>query len=133
MPRVLVDSDVLLDVFTEDPAWFRWSSDRLAEWADRAELAVNPVIYAEISIRFDRIEELEELLGGVFACLPISREAAFLAGKSFLRYRQHGGRKSAPLPDFFIGAHALVEGMMLLTRDKARYGTYFPKLKLVAP
>lgn len=131
---VLVDSCVLLDVFTEDPQWFAWSSASLAEHADRGMLVVNAVIYAEVSIRFARIEELESVLTpDVFEFRPISREAAFLAGKCFLRYRRRGGPKTLPLPDFFIGAHAAVEKLPLLTRDVDRLKTYFPTLSLICP
>jgi len=131
---VMVDSCVLLDIFTEDPRWFAWSSAALAREADRGMLVLNPVIYAEVSIRFDRIEELESLLPpDVFSCDPIPREAAFLAGKCFLKYRQRGGARTTPLPDFFIGAHALVGGMSLVTRDAQRFGDYFPTLDLIAP
>ncbi|MDD4891997.1 MAG: type II toxin-antitoxin system VapC family toxin [Phycisphaerae bacterium] len=134
MMAVLVDSCVLLDVFTEDPEWFDWSSAALAEQANRGALVINPVIYSEISVRFDRIEELESVLTpDVFDYRPIPREAAFLAGKCFLRYRRRGGAKSLPLPDFFIGAHAAVEGLDLLTRDCDRVRTYFPAVKLIHP
>ena len=132
--RVLVDSNVLLDIFEEDPQWYGWSSEHLSKCAEESLLAVNPLIYAEVSIGFKTIEELEEVLPvAVFERRPLPWEASFLAGKSFLRYRRNGGVRRSPLPDFFIGAHALIEGMTLLTRDVARYRTYFPKLKLVAP
>jgi len=131
---VLVDSCVLLDVFTEDPKWFAWSSSALSRQADRGRLIVNPVVYAEVSIRFERIEELESALAPeLFEYRPIPREAAFLAGKCFLRYRRRGGSKALPLPDFLIGAHAAVEGLDLLTRDCARFRTYFPTVPLIAP
>jgi predicted nucleic acid-binding protein len=131
---VLVDSNVLLDVLTEDPRWFAWSSEKLARCADTGPLAIDPIIYAEVSIRFVDIAELEEVLPpGVFERLPLPWEAAFLAGKCFLRYRRSKGVKRSPLPDFYIGAHAAVAGLALLTRDAARYRTYFPKLRLIAP
>jgi len=131
---VLVDSNVILDVLTEDPTWFSWSSDRLAYQADANRLIINPIIYAEVSIRFGTIEELEEVLDPlVFRKEPIPWEAAFLAGKVFLKYSRRGGSKTTPLPDFFIGAHALVAGIPLLTRDKKRYRHYFPRLHLIAP
>ena len=134
MNSVLVDSNVLLDVLEEDPVWYPWSSERLAEWAERSVLAINPVIYAEVSIGFNRIEELEDALPAeLFQRLQLPWEAAFLAGKCFLKYRKAGGNRRSPLPDFFIGAHALVEGIPLLTRDGARYQTYFPKLSLISP
>lgn len=131
---VLVDSNVLLDVLTEDPHWFSWSAGALARCADERALAINPIIYAEVSIGFDRIEDLEEALPPVsFERHPLPWEAAFLAGKCFLKYRGRGGRKTTPLPDFYIGAHAAVAGLSLLTRDRARYQTYFPTLRLIAP
>lgn len=131
---VLVDSCVLLDVLTDDPVWGRWSAETLAAVGDRALVALNAAIYAEVSIGFARIEELEEALPGEWVLrLPVPWEAAFLAGKCFLTYRRAGGARSAPLPDFFIGAHAAVEDMPLLTRDAARYTTYFPTVRLIAP
>ena len=134
MKATMVDSCVLLDVFTEDPDWFAWSSEALAEAADTGVLAINPVIYAEVSIGFERIEDLEAALPGDFVeLLPIPREAAFLAGKCFLQYRQRGGIRTAPLPDFLIGAHAAVGEMPLITRDTARFRGYFPSIKLIHP
>lgn len=134
MSVVLVDSNVLLDVLTEDPRWGGWASQVLARCADDAPLAINPIIYAEVSIRFDRIEDLEEALPERdFQRLPLPWEAAFLAGKSFVRYRRRGGSRRAPLPDFYIGAHAAVANLTLLTRDAVRYRTYFPKLRVIAP
>lgn len=132
--QVLVDSNVLLDVLEEDPEWFGRSAERLAECADSSTLVINPVIYAEVSVGFRRIEELEAALPqDLFRRDSLPWEAAFMAGKCFLDYRRAGGTRRSPLPDFFIGAHALVEGMALLTRDAARYRTYFPKLRLIAP
>ena len=134
MGRVLVDSNVLLDVMTEDPSWFEWSSGILERHGEQDILCINPVIYAEVSIRFEKIEELEAALPGeLIERVPIPYEAAFLAGKCFVDYRRRGGRRSAPLPDFFIGAHAAVEGMPLITRDTKRYRTYFPRLRLIPP
>jgi len=131
---VLVDSNVILDVLTEDPRWFSWSSEALARCAEEGPLLINPIIYAEVSIRFSRIEELEEALPpALFQRSPLPWEAAFLAGRCLLRYRRSGGARASPLPDFYIGAHAAVAGMSLLTRDAARYRTYFPKLLLIAP
>lgn len=131
---VLVDSNVLLDVLEEDQEWYGWSAEHLSRCAEESLLAINPLIYAEVSIGFNGIEELEDALpSDIFERRSLPWEAAFLAGKSFLRYRRAGGNRRSPLPDFFIGAHALVEGMTLLTRDVARYQTYFPKLKLLAP
>ncbi|MDD2736818.1 MAG: type II toxin-antitoxin system VapC family toxin [Desulfuromonadaceae bacterium] len=131
---VLVDSNVLLDILEEDAHWYEWSSTQLQKAADRCSLIINPVIYAEISVGFQRIEELEEVLPpDYFQRVALPWEAAFLAGKCFIRYRKLGGTKSSPLPDFFIGAHAAVSGLTLLTRDAARYRTYFPSLKLITP
>jgi hypothetical protein len=131
---VLVDSNVLLDVMTEDPRWLAWSAEAIERAADRFRLVINPVVYAEVSIRYSRIEDLEAALSRtMFDREAIPYEAAFLAGKSFLAYRRSGGAKRSPLPDFFIGAHAAVAGYQLLTRDVARYRTYFPKLSLIAP
>lgn len=134
MAGTLVDSNVLLDVLSEDPRWFSWSSEALKECAEDSALVINPVIYAEVSIRFEAVEELEEALpGSLFERRDIPWEAAFLAGKCFARYRRAGGSRTAPLPDFFIGAHAAVEGLALLSRDPARYRTYFPQVRLLAP
>lgn len=134
MTDVLVDSNVLLDVLTEDPAWFDWSSSALEEHAESAVLVINPIIYAEVSVRFDRIEELDEALPtDVFRRDPLPWEAGFLVGKCFLRYRRTGGARRSPLPDFYIGAHAAVRGAALLTRDPSRYRSYFPSVKLIAP
>ena len=131
---VLVDSNIILDVLTEDPTWFPWSSATLAHEADTNRLIINPIIYSEISIRFATIEELEEALDPlVFRKEPVPWEAAFLAGKVFLKYKRRGGLRRTPLPDFFIGAHALVAGIPLLTRDRKRYRRYFPNLYLIDP
>jgi predicted nucleic acid-binding protein len=131
---ILVDSNVLLDVLTEDPRWSPWSLEALTEQADRDLLAINPIIYAEVSIGFVRIEEIDAALPPpTFHRLALPWEAAFLAGKCFLAYRKRGGVRAAPLPDFYIGAHASVSRMTLLTRDAARYRTYFPQLGLIAP
>ena len=131
---VLVDSNVLLDVLTDDPGWFAWSSDALAAAADESRLAINPLVYAEVSVGFERIEELDQALPPeTFLRLPLPWGAAFLAGKCFLAYRRGGGERRSPLPDFYIGAHAAVEGMPLLTRDSARYRRYLPQLDLIAP
>ncbi|HYN43171.1 MAG TPA: type II toxin-antitoxin system VapC family toxin [Thermoanaerobaculia bacterium] len=134
MSGYLVDSNVLLDVLTEDGDWFAWSSEALARCANEGPLVINPLIYAEVSVGFDRIEELDDALEpSVFQRRPLPWEAGFLAGKCFLRYRRRGGAKTSTLPDFYIGAHALVEGLALVTRDATRYRTYFPRLPLVAP
>jgi predicted nucleic acid-binding protein len=131
---VLVDSNVLLDVLTEDAQWYEWSSGSLAAQAERRILRINPIIYSEVSVGFDRIEDLEEALPReVLRRTALPWEAGFLAGKCFLRYRKSGGARRSPLPDFYIGAHAAVSRMTLLTRDASRYRTYFPKLEMVAP
>jgi hypothetical protein len=134
MAEVMVDSNVLLDVLTSDAAWSEWSARTLAQLADSHILVINPVIYAEVSIGFDRIEELDAALPeSLIERRPIPVAAAFLAGKCFVRYRRSGGQKRSTLPDFFIGAHAAVEKMTLLTRDPSRYRTYFPSLTLICP
>jgi predicted nucleic acid-binding protein len=134
MAEVMLDSNVLLDVLTEDPAWFGWSSRTLEECAQNHILVINPIIYAEVSIGFDRMEDLDAALPeNLIERRPIPLEAAFLAGKCFLKYRGRGGQKRSTLPDFFIGAHAVVEKMTLLTRDASRYRTYFPRLRLISP
>jgi hypothetical protein len=134
VPATLVDSNVILDILTEDPDWLDWSASALARQADAGSLVVNQVIYAEVAARFDRIEDLEEALPvEYYRRDPLPWEAAFLAGRCFVRYRRAGGQRRAPLPDFYIGAHALVSGLTLLTRDARRYRTYFPKLRVIAP
>jgi predicted nucleic acid-binding protein len=134
MTTVLVDSNVLLDVATEDPKWAEWSSRALREVADTAPLAINPIVYAEVSIRYQTIEELEEVLPDeVFRREALPYEAGFLAGKAFSRYRRRGGPRMTPLPDFYIGAHAAVAGYRLMTRDPSRYRTYFPTVDLISP
>lgn len=131
---VLVDSNVLLDLLENDATWYDWSAGKLQEAADSSLLIINPVIYAEISVGFQRIEELEAVMQpDLFQRRPLPWEAAFLAGKCFARYRKLGGIRRSPLPDFFIGAHAAVEGLTLLTRDASRYRTYFPTVSLIAP
>jgi predicted nucleic acid-binding protein len=134
MTAVLIDSNVLLDLMTEDARWFAWSAEAVEKAADRFRLVVNPIIYAEVSVRYSRIEDLDAALPkAMFDREAIPYEAAFLASKSFLADRQGGGAKRSPLPDFFIGAHAAIAGYRLLTRDAARYRTYFPRLPLIAP
>jgi predicted nucleic acid-binding protein len=130
----LVDSNVLLDIATEDPTWYDWSAAALATAANDGAVVINAIIYAEVSIGFATIEELDESLPpDTFRREALPSEAAFLAGKAFLAYRRHGGVRSSPLPDFYIGAHAAVAGYRLLTRDANRYRTYLPTVDLVAP
>jgi predicted nucleic acid-binding protein len=132
--EISVDSNVILDIVTEDKKWFSWSSETLARYAEDHSLAINPIIYAEVSVGFETIEEVENILSPVyFSRLQLPWEAAFLAGKCFVAYQKRGGEKRSPLPDFYIGAHAAVSGMILMTRDHSRYQTYFPKLKIIAP
>lgn len=134
MNTTLVDSNVLFDFLTEDDEWFDWSATMLEAAGSSGIVAINPIIYAEVSVRYERIEELdEELPPEYFLRAPLPFEAAFLAGKAFALYKKRTGTKRSPLPDFYIGAHAAVAGMTLLTRDPRRYRTYFPKLRLVSP
>ncbi len=138
MPSTLVDSNVLIDVLADDPQWADWSLEQLERLGGEAALVINPLILAELSPRFERAAELEAALSG----LPLRREplpwdAAFLAGQAFRAYRTSpgpaGGRARSPLPDFYIGAHALVNGLRLLTRDAKRYRSYYPKLDIISP
>lgn len=130
----LVDSNVLLDVLTDDPTWRDWSGDALADAAEAGPLYINPVIYAEVSVRFTTVEALEDALPlHDFRRESLPWAAAFLAGKAFVDYRRNQGTKSTTLPDFFIGAHAAVAELRLLTRDVGRYRTYFPTVALIAP
>jgi predicted nucleic acid-binding protein len=134
MKTTLVDSNVLLDIATNDPTWFDWSSQALESAANASPLAINAIIYAEVSIGFQRIEDLESAIPStLFRRDALPFEAAFLAGKAFLQYRRRGGGRATPLPDFYIGAHAAVAGFRLLTRDPKRYQTYFPSVELIAP
>jgi predicted nucleic acid-binding protein len=133
---ILVDTNVLLDVVEDDPAWAGWSQRQLDAASLRGPICINPVIYAELSMAFARIEELEAVVAdGGLEVEEIPREALFLAGKVFLRYRQRSRAavKRSVLPDFFIGAHAAVRGLPILTRDVGRYRTYFPTLELITP
>jgi predicted nucleic acid-binding protein len=130
----LVDSNVLIDVMSEDPNWFEWSSAALSRAADSDLLAINPIVYAEVSVGFSRIEDLDAALpSSMFSRLPLPWEAGFLAGKCFLDYRRNGGPRQTLLPDFYIGAHASISGLPLLTRDPRRFRRYFPRLELIAP
>jgi hypothetical protein len=131
---VLVDTNVILDVSTDDPRWGEWSANALERAAEESTLVINPIVYAEVSVAYGKIEDLEDALPSeTFHRTALPYEAAFLAGKAFLEYQRRGGRKVRPLPDFYIGAHAAVAGFRLLTRHAARYRTYFPRLSLIAP
>ena len=130
----LVDTNVLLDLVTDDPVWADWSLAQLEAASLQGPLSINDVVYAELSVRYDRVEDLDRFLeaaGIAIAVMP--RAALFLAGKVFVQYRKAGGARTAVLPDFFIGAHAAVTQLPLLTRDVGRYQTYFPTLQLIAP
>lgn len=130
----LVDSNVILDVATDDAEWGDWSASMLSRAAQSGRLVINPLIYAEVSCGFDRIEELDDAVPpDYFAREPMPWPAAFLAAKAFMKYRRRGGAGRAPLPDFYIGAHAAIARYTLLTRDARRYSTYFPKLRIIAP
>ncbi|TLU83861.1 MAG: type II toxin-antitoxin system VapC family toxin [Chlorobium sp.] len=134
MNGLLVDSNIILDVFLDDPVWADWSEAALSEYAIHTPLFINQIIYSEISIGFKKIEELEVAISSRgFQMLEIPKEALFLAGKAFLNYRKHKGEKRSPLLDFFIGAHAAVSGLALITRDKNRYQTYFPTVRIISP
>ena len=131
---VLVDSNVLLDIATNDPNWSDWSGRALAECAEHTTLIINPIIYAEVSIGYTTIEALDVSLPiTLYQREALPWEAGFLAGKCFLLYRRRGGLRNSPLPDFYIGAHAAVGRLALLTRDAARYRTYFPTIEIFAP
>lgn len=131
---ILVDTNILLDLVTDDPAWANWSQQQLEAASLQDRLAINPVIYAELSVGYQRIEALDAMLDQAGIDLePIPRPALFLAGKAFQNYRRAGGRKTGVLPDFFIGAHAAVAEARLLTRDRGRYARHFPGLRLIAP
>jgi len=131
---ILVDSNVILDLVTDDPRWADWSEGMLNHYDREGHLFINDIVFAEVSIGFERIEECDEMIvQGGFRTLPIPREALFLAGKAYLQYRRSGGNRTAPLPDFFIGAHAAVSQLPLLSRDRTRYQTYFPTVELIAP
>jgi predicted nucleic acid-binding protein len=130
----LVDSNVILDVVTEDSEWFDWSAAALARVAEKDRLIINPLVYAEVSLGFDRIEDLDDSVPPeYFVREPLPWDGAFLAARAFAKYKRRGGTRGHPLPDFYIGAHAVIAGYTLLTRDPRRYQTYFPKLRLIAP
>jgi predicted nucleic acid-binding protein len=130
----LIDTDVLFDLITNDPVWADWSLRQIENQALRARLVINPVVYAELSVSFDRLEEVDAFLGGTGIDVDeMPRAALFLAGKAFQAYRARGGTKTGVQSDFFIGAHAVVEGIGLLTRDARRYRSYFPTITLITP
>lgn len=134
MKGVLVDSNVILDVFLNDLKWADWSESKLEEYSDHTSLYINSIIYSEISIGFRLIEDLEFAISKAgFQLLEIPKETLFLAGKAYIKYKRRKGRKRTPLPDFFIGAQAAVLNLDLLTRDVSRYQSYFPTVKLIAP
>lgn len=134
MRATLVDSNVIIDYLDSDSEWSTWSAAMLAEAADHGAVAINPIIYAEVSVVYPAVEDVEDALPqNYFLRAHLPWEAAFLAGKCFERYRRRGGARRSPLPDFYIGAHAAVAGMTLLTRDARRYRNYFPKLRIIAP
>lgn len=130
--KTLVDTNVLLDIITHDKAWASWSESALRKAAEHSTLAINPIIFAEVGMKFARIEDVDAALAD-FVREPLPYEAGFLTGKAFLAYRKRGGTKRSPMPDFYVGAHAVVGRMTLLTRDPARYRTYFPALNIIAP
>lgn len=134
MRGVLVDSNVILDLFLNDPDWTDWSETTLGKYVFNTTLFINPIVYSEVSIGFERIEDLEAAINkGGFQMLELPKEALFLAGKAFLKHREAKGVRRSPLPDFFVGAQAAVLGMDLITRDTARYRSYFPTVKLISP
>ena len=130
----LVDTNVLLDVLTQDETWYEWSVGSLTTAMELGLIRINPITYAEVSVRFSRIEDLDDALPPQdYLRTPLPWEAGFLAGKAFLNYRRNGGSRTSALPDFYIGAHAAVEELTLLTRDAARYRRYFPTVRLISP
>jgi predicted nucleic acid-binding protein len=130
----MIDSCVLLDVIAIDPQWADWSAGQIAAAMDAGRVVINPLIYAEVSVGYRSIEELDELLpAGDYEREPLPYLAGFAAGKAFVRYRRGGGDKRSPMPDFYIGAHAAVAGYRLLTRVARRYRTYFPSIGVIAP
>ena len=134
MNGILIDSCVLLDLFTNDPKWANWSEIILDDYSQTNTLYINTIIYTEISIGFTKIEILDEAISQLgIKVLEIPREALFLTGKTFLKYRRNKGIKNSPLPDFFIGSHAVISKFTLVTRDVAKYNTYFPQINLVSP
>lgn len=134
MRPFLVDTNVIIDIVSRDPTWFEWSANTVRSCGDQGPLAINPIIYAELAAGFDRIEVLDAMLPTPdWLRLPLPWPAGFLAGRCFATYRHNGGHRPRPLPDFYIGAHAAVDGLTLITRDEKRYRSYFPKVDLVCP
>ena len=134
MNGVFIDSCVLLDLFTNDLNWAEWSENILEQYSQTNTLYINSIVYTEISIGFNKIEEVEKAISELgIKVLEIPREALFLTGKTFLKYRKNKGTKHSPLPDFFIGAHASVSKFNLISRDVNKYKTYFPQVKLIHP
>ena len=129
---ILVDTSVIADILTKDPEWLDWSSQQIEDWADAGPVCYNPIVVAELAVKFDTQKELEHRLSA-FTFLPLPLNAAFQAGKAFEKYRRAGGKKARPLPDFFIGAHAYMAHLPLLTRDPRRVRTFFPSVHLVTP
>jgi predicted nucleic acid-binding protein len=133
-PATLIDSCILLDIATEDATWADWAANAVAHVLDEGRAVINPLVFAEVSVGYSSIEELDHALPtDDFERETLPYEAGFLAGKAFLAYRKRGGTKRSPLPDFYIGAHAAVRSYRLLTRDTARFRTYFPTLDVMAP
>ncbi len=131
---ILVDSNVIIDVLAQDATWAKWSEAALTDAADHDEIAINPIIYAEIASGFPTMAELDlHLAADAFRRLPLPYEAGFVAGQAFVEYRRRGGARISPLPDFYIGAHAAVAGLTLLSRDARRYRGYFPRVRLISP
>jgi predicted nucleic acid-binding protein len=131
---LLIDTNVLVDILTNDVQWVDWSIGQMRAQSKIHQLAINPIIYAELSLTFSTVEALDQTIGDLeLALIEVPRPALFLAGKAFVRYRRLGGLKSNVLGDFFIGAHASVSRLPVLTRDTRRYTSYFPSVKLIAP
>jgi predicted nucleic acid-binding protein len=129
---ILVDTSVIADILTKDPVWFEWPSRQIQRWADNGPVCYDTIVFAELAVRFDTQKELEQRLSAfTYQALPLN--AAFQAGKAFEKYRRGGGKKARPLPDFFIGAHAYVAHLPLLTRDPRRVRTFFPSVRIVTP
>ncbi|MEU5852931.1 type II toxin-antitoxin system VapC family toxin [Saccharopolyspora shandongensis] len=133
-PVTLVDSNIFLDVITDDPQWAEWSEQKLKEVGEHGAVVINPIVYSEVSVGYSTLDELDAVLpDDLYIRMPLPWSAAFLAGKCFQDYRRRGGEKRSPSPDFYIGAHAAVSRLRLLTRDARRYRTYFPTVEVIAP